>query len=229
MSSGSPGGCPYREQLSLVEIGGDFHYFRQKKTWVKPFFITKCAIKNRDYIEFLRLTGYRSECCVGSIGWTDYYYRWGEDAPVVMVTHNDAKSFCSWIGGRLPTSIEWEFSARGSNERLFPWGDVWRSEWYAGLDFEEPIADVYLEEVAADSGCIGFVAGVKEWTATAGHSVEEDVWVIKGSSWKDLKFLSGTEFPDRYPLLRRDLSCEATTFQKSHFCSNDLGFRCAFS
>lgn len=43
--------------------------------------------------------------------------------PVVCVSWIQARDYCAWRGGRLPTEPEWEFAARGARRSLFPWGD----------------------------------------------------------------------------------------------------------
>ena len=75
-------------------------------------------VTNQDYREFVNCTGYKTP-----IHWQRGSYPTGlARHPVVNVSYHDAKAYAEWLGARLPTEAEWEKAARGTDERLYPWG-----------------------------------------------------------------------------------------------------------
>ena len=85
---------------------------------LSSFYIDAYPVTNQDYREFVNCTGYKVP-----IHWQRGTYPTGlARHPVVNVSWHDAKAYTEWIGVRMPTEAEWEKAARGTDERLYPWG-----------------------------------------------------------------------------------------------------------
>jgi len=58
------------------------------------------------------------EPCIRDKGCPD-----AEQASTRFISWHDAQQACAWLGGRLPTEVEWEYTGRGPESHRFPWGD----------------------------------------------------------------------------------------------------------
>jgi formylglycine-generating enzyme len=80
----------------------------------------KYEVTVEQYAQFLAATGYDAP----QAGFMELLKAHG-GLPMMCVSFDDAAAYCKWAGGALPTEAQWEYAARGPEERLFPWGDDW--------------------------------------------------------------------------------------------------------
>ena len=99
---------------------------------------------------------------------------WILNQPVRDVSWEEAVGYCDWLAGesgnpfRLPTEEEWEKAARGTDGRVFPWGDTFRytcgNVWEGGVAAPTPVG-VYPDGTSP-YGVLDMAGNVAEWTAS---------------------------------------------------------------
>lgn len=92
-----------------------------------------------------------------------------DNLPVAGVTWEEASAYCQWLGKRLPTEVEWEKAARGTEGNEYPWGNEWHKDYSnsgEGEGWESGVApiDSYTKGVSP-YGVFNMTGNVMEWTA----------------------------------------------------------------
>jgi formylglycine-generating enzyme required for sulfatase activity len=197
----------------------------RRKIYTKSFFIDKYEVTNAQYKKFIDAAGYPTPR-----HWKNGTYPAGKaDYPVLFVSWYDAKEYAKWARKRLPTEAEWEKAARGTDGRVYPWGNHFDPALTSTAESSlENMGDALCNvntgnrvgKVKGDVspyGAYDMGGNVREWT---------DSWydegklkkVIKGGSWVDLS-------PKARAANREGIDPQGVSHIMGFRCVSDYGMR----
>jgi formylglycine-generating enzyme required for sulfatase activity len=187
-----------------------------KPATVGAFLLMRLEVTNRQFAKFVAATGHRTDAETSGSGYVwdrswrlvpgaDWRHPGGpgssierkQDHPVVQVSARDAAAFCAWQGLRLPSETEWEFAARGTDGRRYPWGmsppgaQPERRANFGTVECCAPdAADGYrdtapvgrYERGASPFGILDMAGNVWEWTASR-FPGQPHLVVLRGGGW----------------------------------------------
>jgi len=185
------------------------------KVLLADYFISKHEVTFAQYTEFLN-------ALVQSIGLEEAYKRVPKidnsyviepnnsgifetsdelkNLPVFAVSYYDAQKYCEWRSKkeckeyRLPSELEWEKAARGIDNRTYPWGNDFSSD-YCNMLYSRNVPELFevykyrkfFKKDVSPFGVFDCAGSVAEWTSTTlevstTDSIDKEA-IIKGGSW----------------------------------------------
>ncbi len=189
------------DQLADIadKVGGMVKYIEnatpRRKVNLPGYYIDKYEVTNEQYKQFVDAAKHTPP----------EYWEGGKipagkgKHPVVFVTLDDAKAYAKWAGKRLPSEAEWEKAARGTDGRIFPWGNKYKRK-RANTDEARKRGTTPVgafEKGKSPYGAYDMAGNVWEWTTGnylpyPGSTCQDEFfgkerYVIRGGSFMDFK------------------------------------------
>ncbi len=180
----------------------------QRKVHLDAFYIDKYEVTNEQYKAVVPAHTFPKD---------------QENFPVVGITYQLATAYAAAIGKRLPTELEWEKAARGTDGRTYPWG----SDFDRSLCNSGSSASIGLQEVGqypggnSPYGCSDMAGNAVEWTSSwyEAYPGNPDVTRDYGQVYKVLRGGSFASEPF-------DVRCARRHFDRMDVARKEFGFRC---
>jgi formylglycine-generating enzyme required for sulfatase activity len=183
----------FEPETVLVPGGAFLQGDNNFRVTLPEFWIGKYPVKVGEYRAFIHEDGYAERRFWTAAGWAwkealgrskpdewdSAIWTGNEWLPVIGVSWYEAHAYCNWLAWkahwpyRLPTSLEWEKAARGTDGSAYPWGDEHQQVPcnIRGVGGMTQTSRVGLYSPASDSpyGAADMVGSVSEWCQTRWH------------------------------------------------------------
>jgi formylglycine-generating enzyme required for sulfatase activity len=144
-------------------MGSDSYYPDEKpihKVNLDAFWIDQTEVTNAMYAECMAADKCRAPSIANHFRNPDY-----GNHPVVYVDWNKANTYCSWAGRELPSEAQWEKAARGTDARIYPWGNDTPNDTL--LNYNQKVSDTIkvssYETGKSIYGAYDMAGNVWEW------------------------------------------------------------------
>ncbi len=231
--------APINEEMVTIPAGpflrgttnGGFDEQPQRTIYLDTFSIDRYEVTNYQYQQFVLATGHRKAGPPSRYAKSIGRMR-GPNQPVVYVSWDDATEYCRWAGKRLPTEAEWEKAMRGSDGRLWPWGDHERpngANWDRVQDGYEVTARVgTFQTDKSPYGVMDGAGNVMEWV----NDWYQESYYKDSPEKNPMSPEYGTYRVMRgggYTTTGADLRITSRSKMVPDFRDETIGFRCAIS
>jgi formylglycine-generating enzyme required for sulfatase activity len=134
----------------------------QNEIHLDSFWIDKHEVTNLQYRKCVEAGACDEPACSTR---PEYFV---DNLPVVCVTWQGAQDYAAWVGGRLPTEAEWEKACRGTDKRVYPWGDATPTcdkANYGPCPGDSQLPVTARPAGASPYGVLDMAGNVQEWAA----------------------------------------------------------------
>ncbi len=201
------------------------------KVYISAFWIDQTEVTNRSYAHCVedeacqppkRATSFTRKAYYGNTFYDTY--------PVIYVDWNEADSYCKWAGRGLPTEAEWEKAARGTDQRIYPWGNHLPDTDLLNYNFDFGDTSVAMNFLSSASpyGVLNMAGNVSEWVADwydSHYYSQSPAQDPSGPASGKYRVVRGGSWPDNRNLVRAALRL----YYEPDSAFFNLGFRCAMS
>ena len=158
---------------------------------------------------------------------TAKYSTYTPNEPVRGVSWFEADSYCLSIGKRLPTEFEWEKAARGTDNRLFVWGNKFDK---GKANFSKKVTSIYTKNKDRSIfGVWGMNGNVSEWTSSWYESYPHSTHIDENYGKKFKVTRGGSYLKRDHGFIKEFLMIPFRNILPLNARFWDTGFRCALS